>query len=95
MAMFLFHITPQNPAGFDGEIRLSIQILKALHLPDVIELCKKKKHIMPDTKNGIKKGCICRFMEGLHDSTVSAIQVLETDIYTMRKNSLPLQSHTH
>jgi hypothetical protein len=87
------NITPQNPAGFDGEIRLSIQILKALHLPDVIELCKKKKHIMPDTKNGIKKGCICRFMEGLHDSTVSAIQVLEMDIYTMRRNSFPLQNH--
>lgn len=87
------NITPQNPAGFDGEIRLAIEILKALHLPDVIEICKKKKHSMPDTKNGIKKGCICRFMEGLHDSTVSAIQVLETDIYTMRKNSFPLQNY--
>ena len=32
-------------------------------------------------------------MEGLHDSTVSAIQVLEMDIYTMRRNSFPLQNH--
>lgn len=84
------NVSPQNPAGFDGEIRLSIEILKSFCIPDVVNICEKRRHVMPFAKSPMAE-CACKFVRGLSENSSVAIETLQTEFFRMQAN--PFQLH--
>lgn len=85
------NVSPQNPAGFDGEIRLSIELLKSFCIPDVVVICQRRMHAVSITKI-VMTDCTCKFVNGLGENTLSAIESLQTEIFRMQVN--PFQLHS-
>lgn len=80
------NVFPQNPAGFDGEIKVGIDILKVIHPQDVISICEKQHHQGYKFKD-VCGGCMCKFLKGMPDDVFSAIEILEADIYFTEKEN--------
>lgn len=81
--------TPRNPAGFDGEIRISIDILKSFFINDIVAICCKKGHVIPATRQSLQD-CPCKFITSIKENTLQAIESLQAESNLMCMNRINL-----